>query len=184
MEHMNKEGIQNIKVSVVSIILLTVLFIAVQSVAVASAPGAGGLVKGRDVDVNKFQISPSPNNTLVTSGGIPSYRSLLGSTEYFRVYGDSILADAVINEDARFRGVETNDANINAETPNGVFNVGYTALTGPDGPPDLAQFQVNGDIRVLDLESSTQAGVYCLCANGYGELERCGVYDPANGHTC
>ncbi|WP_421751112.1 hypothetical protein [Croceimicrobium sp.] len=172
---MNKEGFQNIKVSVVSIILLTVLFIAVQSVAIASGPVPGGLVKGRDVDVNKFQLSPTPSN--------PGYKSSLDSSTYFRVYGDSIFADAVINEDASFRGNAEQDDDL-VETPNGIFNVGYTAFTGPDGPPDLAQFQVNGDIRVLDLQSSTQAGVYCLCANGYGELERCGVYDPANGHTC
>lgn len=161
--------------SIIAIVALAFVFVVTQTVIAASQPGGsasmGGLFKNRVGTVEKFQLSPAPLG--VNSGYSPS-----NDGAQFRVYGESILSDTIINENTRFVGDNTLT---NPTVPNKTFNVGYADSVSV---PDYAALQVNGSVKVSALASSTQTGLYCVCANGFGELARCGVYNPAIGETC
>lgn len=174
MELMKKQFIKTTRGSVIAIIALAFLFIITQSViAAGSSVSLGDIVKGRNARVEQFQLSPILNKS----------ESLSGQTQ-LRVYGDTILSSTIINEEARFSGYY-NSANpsdpLNSVSPLGVFNIGYNSISET---PSLATFQVNGSIKVSDLSDTSLSDNYCLCANGYGELMRCGVYNPSIGKNC
>lgn len=160
--------------SIIAVVLLTVMFIVAQSViATGGSASMGGLFLNGIGTVEQFQLSPADEGYSPSNEGAQ-----------FRVHGETILSGTVINEDARFLGyynsADPSDP-LNAYTPTRTLNVGYDSISDA---PDLAQLQVNGTIKVTDLADPSKPGLYCLCANGYGVLERCGVYDPAIGETC
>ena len=173
---MKKQFLKNTWVSVTAIIALTALFVITQSVVAQTS--VVDIINTSDASINKFQLSPTSISNVPSNPNV--YKSSLDQQNYFRVHGDSILADTIINEDAVF--AENEDSLLTTQQK--VLNVGYSSLSGAGSPPSLAALQVNGTIKVSYLANSLQTGDYCLCANGYGELARCGVYDPSQGLTC
>jgi len=176
---MKKQFLKNTWVSVTAIIALTALFVITQSVVAQTS--VVDIINTSDASISKFQLSPTSQSNLAnTPPLLQPFLLTLPSSNYFRVHGDSILADTIINEDAVF--AENEDSLLTTQQK--VLNVGYSSLSGAGSPPSLAALQVNGTIKVSYLANSLQTGDYCLCANGYGELARCGVYDPSQGLTC
>lgn len=170
---MKNQLIKNMRGSIIAIVALAFVFVVTQSVIAATGPGGsvsmGGLFKNGAGTVEKFQLSPANTNKVQSLTGV----------DQFRVYGQSILSDTIINENARFIGDNTSTA---PTVPNKTFNVGYADSASV---PDHAALQVDGSIKVSALSGSFSPGaMYCLCANGFGELNRCGVYNPAIGETC
>ena len=170
---MNNQLIQKTKWSLLAITALVAVFVLTQSVVAANQ--FGDFVTRGEGTVAQFQLAPTEMDPAFSQETDPHLNSLPEGT-IFRVYGNSILADTVINENAVFYGEES------VSVPSlGTLNAGYASIADV---PNLAQLQVNGGIRVSSLASETEIGLYCLCANGLGYLERCGVYDPSIGETC
>ena len=166
---MKKQFLKKTGGSVIAIVALTLLFVLAQSVTAQSVTTR--INKGRKASIEKFQLSSPGTGSILGS----LYQSSPAALEYLRVYGDTILSSVIINQDAKYGGIAREER---------VFNVGYSSLTGADSPGSLASFQVNGGIKVSTLSDTSSPDNYCLCANGYGELARCGIYDPSQGLSC
>ena len=172
---MKKELLKHILTSVVAVAGLALLFVMSQSViAQSNGYGSSNLLQLSGFNLEKFQLSPTDYDAEL--GDNSPYLNALPSEVAFRNFGSSILNQTSVVNNAFFDHKEAGEV--------ADLNIGFDSFN----VPDIARLQVGGGqegtVQVQALADANDPNIYCVCANQYGEMRRCGIYDPANGQLC
>ncbi len=179
---MKKELLKHLLTSVIAVGSLALLFVISQSVIAQGGGSSPFLNLNNNFNVEKFQLAPinhdNPSANDPNNLSEPQLASSLEGNVVFRNYGSSILNQTSVATQAIF------DYDYSQQAPGTqTLNIGFNNFN----VPSIARLQVGGSnatVRVSALADANDPNVYCVCADQYGTMRRCGIYDPANGQMC